>query len=41
MRDFFLSNKPKDEYLKSIIVKDIATHQQQFLEGGELFEKTF
>ncbi len=38
--NFFLSNQQKDEYLKSTYVKDIATHQQQFLEGGELFEKT-
>ncbi|MCM2531807.1 CBS domain-containing protein [Neobacillus pocheonensis] len=38
--NYFLSNKQKDDYLNSIIVKDIATHQDKFLEGGELFEKT-
>ncbi|MFJ5715703.1 CBS domain-containing protein [Neobacillus sp. NPDC093127] len=37
---YFLSNKTKDEYLNSTYVKDIATHQEQFLAGGEVFEKT-
>jgi CBS-domain-containing membrane protein len=36
----FFSDKQKDEYLTSTVVKDIATHQDKFLEGGELFEKT-
>ncbi|WP_223591617.1 CBS domain-containing protein [Neobacillus bataviensis] len=38
--NYFLSNKPKDEYLNLTVVKDIATHQEKFLEGSELFEKT-
>jgi signal-transduction protein with cAMP-binding, CBS, and nucleotidyltransferase domain len=38
--NFFSTNKEKDDYLTSTFVKDIATHQEKFLEGGELFEKT-
>ncbi|MDN3016676.1 CBS domain-containing protein [Paenibacillus sp. BSR1-1] len=38
--NYFLSNKQKDEYLNLTTVKDIATHQEKFLEGSELFEKT-
>jgi signal-transduction protein with cAMP-binding, CBS, and nucleotidyltransferase domain len=38
--NYFLSNKQKDDYLNSTFVKDIATHQDKFLEGWELFEKT-
>jgi signal-transduction protein with cAMP-binding, CBS, and nucleotidyltransferase domain len=38
--NYFLSNKPKGDYLNSTFVKDIATHQDKFLEGWELFEKT-
>jgi CBS domain-containing protein len=37
---YFQSDKQKDEYLTSTFVKDIVTHQNKFLEGGELFEKT-
>jgi len=37
---YFLSGKQKDEYLKSITVKDIATHQEKYLLGEEVFEKT-
>ena len=37
---YFKSGKQKDEYLTSTFVKDIATHHDKFLEGGELFEKT-
>lgn len=38
--NYFLSNQQKDEYLTSTLVKDIATHQDVFLQGGEVFEKT-
>ncbi|MCH6269060.1 CBS domain-containing protein, partial [Neobacillus citreus] len=38
--NYFLSNKPKEEYLTTTSVKDIATHQEMFLEGAELFERT-
>jgi CBS domain-containing protein len=38
--NYFLANQPKDEYLTSTLVKDIATHQEVFLQGGEIFEKT-
>jgi CBS domain-containing protein len=37
---YFLSGKPKDEYLGSITVKEIATHQEKYLLGEEVFEKT-
>jgi CBS-domain-containing membrane protein len=37
---YFHSDIQKDEFLTSTFVKDIATHQDKFLEGGELFEKT-
>ena len=37
---YFLSNQQKEEYLTSTIVKDVATHQDKFLLGGELFERT-
>lgn len=38
--NYFLSGKQKDEYLNSITVKEIATHQDKFLLGEEVFEKT-
>lgn len=38
--NYFLSGKQKDEYLSSITVKEIATHQEKFLLGEEVFEKT-
>jgi CBS domain-containing protein len=37
---YFLSGKSKEEYLSSITVKEIATHQDKFLLGEEVFEKT-
>jgi CBS domain-containing protein len=37
---YFLSGKQKDEYLSSSTVKDIATHQEKYLLGEEVFEKT-
>ncbi|MFB3166108.1 CBS domain-containing protein [Neobacillus sp. 179-C4.2 HS] len=37
---YFLSGKQKDEYLSSVTVKEIATHQEKFLLGEEVFEKT-
>ncbi|MEH7094752.1 CBS domain-containing protein [Neobacillus vireti] len=37
---FFKSGKQKDDYLTSTVVGDIASHKDQFLLGGELFEKT-
>ena len=38
--NYFLSDHTKEEYLSSTLVSDIATHQDNFLQGGELFEKT-
>lgn len=38
--NYFLSGKQKDEYLNSATVKDIATHQEKYLLGEEVFEKT-
>ncbi|MDV2887726.1 CBS domain-containing protein, partial [Alkalihalophilus pseudofirmus] len=38
--NYFLSNKQKEEYLTATIVKEIATHQEQYLVGTELFERT-
>jgi len=38
--NYFLSGKQKDDYLTSVTVKDIATHQDKFLLGEEVFEKT-
>jgi predicted transcriptional regulator len=38
--NYFLSGKQKDEYLRSVTVKDIATHQEKYLLGEEVFEKT-
>ena len=37
---FFLSEKQKDDYLTSTFVKDVVSHEDKFLEGGELFERT-
>lgn len=39
-QNFFLSNKERDDYLSTTLVKEIVTHQEKFLEGSELFEKT-
>ncbi|WML45142.1 CBS domain-containing protein [Neobacillus sp. PS3-40] len=38
--NFFRSNKLKDDFLNSTFVKDIATFQEKFLVGEEVFEKT-
>jgi signal-transduction protein with cAMP-binding, CBS, and nucleotidyltransferase domain len=38
--NYFLSGKQKDEYLTSFTVNEIATHQDNFLLGEEVFEKT-
>ena len=37
---FFKAGKQRDDYLTSTVVGDIASHEDQFLLGGELFEKT-
>ncbi|MGG5253766.1 CBS domain-containing protein [Neobacillus sp. SM06] len=37
---FFLSGKQKESFLNETMVADIAIHSEQFLEGGEIFEKT-
>jgi CBS domain-containing protein len=37
---YFLSGQQKDEYLSSVTVNEIATHQEKFLLGEEVFEKT-
>ena len=37
---YFLSSKEKDEFLTTTSVKDIATHQEKYLQGDEVFEKT-
>ncbi|MEH7107370.1 MULTISPECIES: CBS domain-containing protein [Bacillaceae] len=38
--NYFLSNQPKEEYLASTLVKDLAKYQDRYLKGAELFEKT-
>ncbi|RHW41221.1 CBS domain-containing protein [Neobacillus notoginsengisoli] len=38
--EFFLSGKPKEEFLKETSVADIATHRDVFLEGSEMLENT-
>lgn len=38
--NFFNSNQSKEDYLTSTKAKDIAVHQEKFLLGAELFEKT-
>lgn len=37
---YFLSGKQKDEYLDSTFVTEILSHQDKFLIGEEMFEKT-
>lgn len=37
---YFHSGKSKEEYLNTITVKDVVTHQEKFLVGEEVFEKT-
>ncbi|PLR75619.1 hypothetical protein CU633_19985 [Bacillus sp. V3-13] len=39
-QNFFISGKSKDDFLETTLVKDIATHQEKFLEGQEIFETT-
>ena len=39
-QSYFQSNKPRDEFLNTNFVKDVATHHDKVLEGGELFERT-
>jgi predicted transcriptional regulator len=36
----FQSDKQKDDFLNSTLVNEIATHQEKFLNGEEVFEKT-
>lgn len=36
----FQSNKKKDDFLNSTLVEEVATHQEKFLIGEEVFEKT-
>ncbi|MDP4161840.1 MAG: CBS domain-containing protein [Bacillota bacterium] len=38
--NFFLSGKEKEDFLENTLVKDIATYQDKYLEGGEILEKT-
>lgn len=38
--NYFLSGKPKEEYLNSTTVESIASFQDKYLEGEEVFEKT-
>ncbi|GHH98157.1 CBS domain-containing protein [Neobacillus kokaensis] len=38
--NYFLSDKQRNEYLTTTLVKEIATHQEKYLVGAELFEKT-
>ncbi|MFE8702645.1 CBS domain-containing protein [Cytobacillus sp. FJAT-54145] len=37
---YFTSNLSKDEFLQNTTVSEVATHQEKFLEGNEIFEKT-
>ncbi|WP_433742899.1 CBS domain-containing protein [Falsibacillus pallidus] len=39
-KSFFESNHGKEEFLKNTKVKEIATHQEKFLTGDEVFEAT-
>lgn len=39
-KNFFDSNSPKGEYLQNTLCKDIATYQEKYLKGQEIFEKT-
>jgi CBS domain-containing protein len=38
--NYFLSDKTKEDYLSSTYVSELATHQDTYLQGGELFENT-
>ncbi|OCA90960.1 hypothetical protein A8F94_03565 [Bacillus sp. FJAT-27225] len=37
---FFKSGKSKDAFLDETVISDIATHQESYLDGGEIFENT-
>ena len=39
-QNFFNSEKLKEDFVKETTVKDIATHQDTYLVGDEIFEKT-
>lgn len=39
-QSYFLSNMQKDDFLNSTTASEIATHQEKFLLGEEVFEKT-
>jgi CBS domain-containing protein len=39
-QNFFSSNQSKEDFLTTTNVKDIAVHQDKYLKGAELFEKT-
>ncbi|WP_264803633.1 CBS domain-containing protein [Cytobacillus sp. NCCP-133] len=38
--NFFSAGKIKEDFMSATLVKEIAAHQEQFLEGNEIFEKT-
>lgn len=38
--NYFLSNKPREVFLESTSAEEIVSHQDEFLEGDEIFEKT-
>ncbi|WP_026573318.1 CBS domain-containing protein [Bacillus sp. UNC438CL73TsuS30] len=38
--NFFKSNRQRDDFLSTTTVNEVATHHDDFLEGGEVFEKT-
>lgn len=37
---FFESNKTKDEFFTTVTAQDVATHQETYLKGDEIFETT-
>jgi len=39
-KNFYESNLSKGEFLQSKKVKDVATHQEKYLKGNEIFEET-
>lgn len=39
-KNFYESNVTKEEFLQSKKVKDVATHQEKYLNGTEIFEET-
>ncbi|WP_066294192.1 CBS domain-containing protein [Bacillus sp. FJAT-29937] len=38
--NYFKGKQTKEDYLQNTRAKDIATHQDQYLKGNEIFEKT-